>query len=118
MAKLIKSLKGESIDFDLFNIKAQMANAPKNDNVSNRERYVNKKRRRGLNKKIDKMAQTKILEEQNFDAAVKNELKVLEQKLDETHKQSENVGEEGTSNSTEENQASTTMEKRTRKINR
>ena len=71
-----KSLRGETVNFDLFAIKSQMASAPKPDTVVKRERFVNKKRRRSVVSKLDKMAQAKALEEKNFDAKMEAEAEV------------------------------------------
>lgn len=70
MAKIVTSARGERVDFDLISIKNSMAAVPLNDNVKKRERFINKKRRRGLKRKVDEMAQSKRLEEANFTAAV------------------------------------------------
>lgn len=66
MAKIVTSARGEKVDFDLIGIKNAMAALPANDNVKKRERFINKKRRRGLKRRVDEMAQTKRLEEANF----------------------------------------------------
>lgn len=69
MAKIVTSARGEKVDFDLIGIKNSMAALPANENVKKRERFINKKRRRGLKRKADEMAQTKRLEDANFVAA-------------------------------------------------
>ena len=68
MAKIVTSARGEKVDFDLIGIKNAMAALPANDNVKKRERFINKKRRRGLKRRVDEMAQTKRLEDANFAA--------------------------------------------------
>lgn len=73
MAKIVTSARGERVDFDLIGIKNSMAALPANENVKKRERFINKKRRRGLKRKVDELAQTKRLEDANFDAATELE---------------------------------------------
>lgn len=73
MANIVKSARGERVDFDLLSIKSSMAAIPITDNVQKRERFINKKRRRGLKRKVDEMAQSKRLEEANFASAVEQE---------------------------------------------
>lgn len=70
MAKIVTSARGERVDFDLIGIKSALASIPATKNVKGRERFINKKRRRGLKRKVDEMAQTKRLEDANFDSAV------------------------------------------------
>lgn len=53
MTKVL-SAKGETVDFDLLAIKSQMSESPKNEEVVARERFIDKKRRRGT-RKIDTM---------------------------------------------------------------
>lgn len=72
MAKIVTSARGEKVDFDLIGIKNAMAALPANDNVKKRERFINKKRRRGLKRRVDEMAQTKRLEEANFASATES----------------------------------------------
>ena len=70
MSKATTSIRGERIDFDLLKIKNTMAAVPINENVQKRERFINKKRRRGLKRKVGEMAQTKRLEDANFESAL------------------------------------------------
>ena len=79
MAKIVTSARGERVDFDLISIKNSMAAVPLNENNKKRERFINKKRRRGLKRKVDEMAQTKRLEEANFSAAVATDKQNAEQ---------------------------------------
>ena len=65
-----RSARGDLVDFDLLRIKSTMAAVPITDNVNKRERFINKKRRRGLKRKVDELAQAKRLEETNFDAVM------------------------------------------------
>lgn len=50
MSKIVKSAKGETIDFDLLKIKAQMANTPKSTTVKAREDFIDKKLKRRIQK--------------------------------------------------------------------
>lgn len=54
-SRKVKSLRGEIVDFDLFEIKNKILNAPTPDTVAQRERFIDKKRRRGSRKKVDEM---------------------------------------------------------------
>jgi hypothetical protein len=68
MARIVTSARGERVDFDLLAIKQSMAATPSTDNTAKRERFINKKRRRGMKRRVDEMAQNKRLEEANFAA--------------------------------------------------
>lgn len=68
MARIVISARGEKIDFDLFGIKQAMAAIPVTDNVKKREKFINKKRRRGLKRRTDELAQKAKLEEDNAKA--------------------------------------------------
>lgn len=82
MSKGTTSIRGEKVDFDLLKIKSSMAAVPINDNVQKRERFINKKRRRGLKRKVGEMAQTKRLEDANYQSAM--EIKSATESVDET----------------------------------
>lgn len=47
MSKNVMSVKGTLVDFDLLSIKSQISESPKTDDVILRERFIDKKRRRG-----------------------------------------------------------------------
>lgn len=70
MSKIVTSAKGEKVDFDLLTIKNTMAAIPITENVRKREKFINKKRRRGVKRKVDEMAQNKRLEDANFAASL------------------------------------------------
>lgn len=72
MANVVKSARGTQIDFDLLKIKNTMAAVPLNDETKKRERFISKKRRRGLKRKVDDMAQATRLENANFDSATEH----------------------------------------------
>ena len=57
MPKNVVSARGEKVDFDLMGIKSAIGALPITENVANRERFINKKRRRGMKRRIDEMAQ-------------------------------------------------------------
>lgn len=78
MAKIVTSARGEKVDFDLIGIKNAMAALPVNDNVKKRECFINKRRRRGLKRRVDEMAQTKRLEEANFASVTESLVDVTE----------------------------------------
>lgn len=48
-----QSIKGEMVDFDLLEIKSRMSESPKSEGVVQRERFIDKKRRRSINRNID-----------------------------------------------------------------
>ena len=73
MGKIVRSAKGEKVDFDLLAIKSTMAAMPITDTVSNRERFINKKRRRGLKRIADDAAKAQRLEKANFTAAIETD---------------------------------------------
>lgn len=71
MSKMVLSARGERVDFDLIGIKNSMSAIPITDNVKKRERFINKKRRRGIKRKVDEMVGSQErAESANFDAAV------------------------------------------------
>ncbi len=90
MAKIVTSARGEKVDFDLISIKNSMAAVPLNDNVKKRERFINKKRRRGIKRKVDEMAQSKRLEDANFAAAVATDKQKNTQVLSDDNSETEN----------------------------
>lgn len=62
MAKIVTSARGEKVDFDLLRIKNSIAAVPPTENVKKRERFINKKRRRGLKQSVDELVQAKTAE--------------------------------------------------------
>lgn len=61
MAKIVKSARGASVDFDLLKIKQQIASAPKPTDVKARESFIDQKFKRRL-KKLTREAKTQIPE--------------------------------------------------------
>lgn len=57
MSKRTKmSIRGELVDFDKLQImKKQILKKPKTEEIKNRERFIDKKRRRGTKNSIDKL---------------------------------------------------------------
>ncbi len=90
MAKIVTSARGEKVDFDLISIKNSMAAVPLNDNIKKRERFINKKRRRGIKRKVDEMAQSKRLEDANFAAALSTDKQKNTQVLSDDNSETEN----------------------------
>lgn len=46
MARVVKSNRGIDVDFDALRVKQDLASAPKSPDVAQRERFIDKKRRR------------------------------------------------------------------------
>lgn len=55
MANKVRSIRGEVIDFDLFQIKSRIMQAPVTNDTKQREQYISKRRRRVLRNKLDDM---------------------------------------------------------------
>lgn len=64
------SRRGEVVDFDRLKIKEQILNTPKNDAIKNRERFIDKKRRRTSRGSIDKLLE----QQQQNEATVRESL--------------------------------------------
>lgn len=59
MAKIVTSARGEKVDFDLMSIKSAMSAQPADIRVKERERFIHKKRRRGVKRRVDAMLEQK-----------------------------------------------------------
>lgn len=70
MGRQITSARGEKIDYDLFILKNTIAAVPPTENVQKREHFINRKRRRGMKRKINDMVHHKNLEDKNFDSVI------------------------------------------------
>lgn len=82
MAKIVTSARGEKVDFDLLRIKNSIAAVPPTENVKKRERFINKKRRRGLKQSVDELVQAKTAEA----SAVENKkIKDITEQVDQLH---------------------------------
>lgn len=55
MARTVRSIKGDLVDFDLFEVKKQIGEKPITADVENRERFVYSKRKRGSKRTVEKM---------------------------------------------------------------
>lgn len=55
MARITTSIKGEQVNFDLFDIKQKMGEKPITSDVENREKFVYSKRKRGSKRTVEKM---------------------------------------------------------------
>lgn len=55
MSRKATSMRGETVDFDLFAIKEQINGAPITETIQNRERFIDLKRRRGTKRKLQDM---------------------------------------------------------------
>lgn len=55
MDRKVKSLRGETVNFDLFAIKEQMSEAPINAEIKQREKYIDIRKRRGGRKILNNM---------------------------------------------------------------
>ena len=55
MSKRVQSIKGETVDFDLFEIKEQISKNPKSSEVMMRENYIDVKRRRTSRKNVSQL---------------------------------------------------------------
>lgn len=72
MSRKARSIKGEVVDFDLFEIKRKIGEKPISADVENREKFVYSKRRRSAKRVINKM-----LDENAVDLA-NNNVKVVD----------------------------------------
>ncbi len=63
MSRKVKSIRGEIVDFDLFAIKEQISNTPKNADVKNRERFIDKKRRRATRNSVNDLVTQQLQNE-------------------------------------------------------
>lgn len=55
MERIAVSVKGDTVNFDLFELKNQILQAPKNDSIKAREKFINKKKRKTTRAKINEM---------------------------------------------------------------
>jgi len=69
MPRIVRSIKGELVDFDQFKIKGQLIKTPKNETTKARERFIDKKRRR-TTRTVDQM----LAQQEQHHAAVNEAL--------------------------------------------
>lgn len=62
--RVVRSMRGEMVDFDLFDLKKQMANAPITEDIKERERFIDMRRKRGTRRKIQEMLAQQVTSEQ------------------------------------------------------
>jgi hypothetical protein len=78
MSRKTTSLRGEVVDFDLFDIKQQISGAVADEKIENRARFIDLRRRRGGKRKVQDMlaeqeaAQRQVTEALNNKEAVEN----------------------------------------------
>lgn len=70
MARTVRSIKGDMVDFDLFEVKKQIGEKPVTMDVENRERFVYSKRKRGSKRTVEKM----LKDQQDNAASVRDSL--------------------------------------------
>lgn len=70
MSRKVQSIRGETVDFDLIDIKNRIMKAPTPDSVQQRERFIDKRRRRNSRKRVDEM----IAQQQLNEASVRTAL--------------------------------------------
>lgn len=80
MGKKVRSMRGEIIDFDVEQIKGQIASRPAPTNVKARQDFIDRKFRRRVKKISD---QIKNLESSKVDRKIADEPLKEEQKVDE-----------------------------------
>lgn len=73
MSRKVKSIRGETVDFDLIDIKNKIMAAPQPEVVNQRERFIDKRRRRGSRKKVDEMLAQQQVNESAVRAAIDEE---------------------------------------------
>ena len=64
-------MRGETVDFDLFDIKNKILSAPVDENTKQRERFIDKRKRRSSSRKIDEMLAQQKHNEESVRAAIK-----------------------------------------------
>ncbi len=70
MSRKAISLRGVEVDFDLQDIKNKIMTAPTPDVAVQRERFIDKRRRRGTRKKVDEMLVAQNVNESSVRAAI------------------------------------------------
>lgn len=65
--RVVTSMRGEKVDFDLQEIKDQMANTPSSEDIKQRERFIDLKKKRGTRRNL----KTMLEEQANSRASVK-----------------------------------------------
>ncbi len=71
MARKATSMRGETVDFDLFAIKEQINGAPVTETIQNRERFIDLRRKRGTRRKLQDMLAEQEASKKSVTEAIK-----------------------------------------------
>lgn len=82
MSRKVKSIRGEWVDFDLIDIKNKIMTAPTPETVNQRERFIDKRRRRGSRKKVDEMLAAQATNESAVRAGIEEAKRKRKAQLD------------------------------------
>lgn len=82
MSRKVKSMRGETVDFDLIDMKQKIMNAPTPETVHQRERFIDKRRRRGSRKKVDEMLAQQQTNESAVRAAIAEDRRKRKEQMD------------------------------------
>lgn len=63
MARTVRSMRGEMVDFDLMSVKEKLASGPVLPETLDRQRYISKRRRRVLKTDVTQMVLDNTVEE-------------------------------------------------------
>jgi len=72
MSRKVRSIKGDVVDFDLFEVKKQIGEKPVSTDVENRERFVFSKRRRGSKRAVESLLKDQKVKEAKVRHAMKS----------------------------------------------
>lgn len=87
----VQSIKGEIVDFDLLEVKSKMADSPKSESVVQRERFIDKKRRRSNGRKIDEMLEQQSKNKHYAESIIESQRNSLKEKIAEKAEKAEKV---------------------------
>ena len=82
MAKVI-SRRGEEVDFELLKAKDQLNNMPKTIDVEQRERFIDKRKRRGNSRKISEMLTEQAENEKSMRDRLEEQRKLMRERMSE-----------------------------------
>ncbi len=82
MSRKAKSIRGEVVDFDLIDIKNKIMTAPTPDTVQQRERFIDRRRRRGSRKRTEDMLAQQSVNESAVRAAIEEERRKRKEVMD------------------------------------
>lgn len=115
MSRKVKSIKNESVDFDLFDIKEQISKSPKSSDVLMRESYIDIKRRRSPRKDMNQL----LAEQEKNKEMVRKRLKNQQRKQEDEKEpvaEQENVVENVVEEEPVKKETKTTKKKKKRII--